>query len=173
MRAGTATSDLGRERMEQGEKLLVGALGVDESAESEEWALREGMRLGGGGGGRNGGGLPSVGEFGETDETSSSRLSAPPARERQDTQSDAASTRSGSTVPAAGVERSRTVCTSSSFLSFFLPLQDSLLTFSLSSFFHRRSPSPRRSHPHPHPNARRLSLPPRPEHLREEVRLGE
>ncbi|GAA6060812.1 hypothetical protein JCM10212_000585 [Sporobolomyces blumeae] len=48
VKTGTLTSDLGRERMESGERLLVKVLGVDESAEAEEWALREGMAASGG-----------------------------------------------------------------------------------------------------------------------------
>ncbi|GAA5827818.1 hypothetical protein JCM11251_007687 [Rhodosporidiobolus azoricus] len=127
VRAGTASSDLGRERMEGGEKVLVTVLGVDESADAEEWALREGMRLGGGGAtagasrangfGLNGAGLASVGEFGETESVVSG--GAPPpttfgnSRTRQETgaSSDAASTRSGSiaaAAPSANIERSRT-----------------------------------------------------------------
>ncbi|BGP19827.1 hypothetical protein JCM10213_003136 [Rhodosporidiobolus nylandii] len=131
VRAGTATSDLGRERMEAGERLLVQVLAVDESAEAEEWALREGMRLGGGGGGgaafgigrTNGSALPSVGEFGEeTDSINGNGAPTRAPRDRQETASsarqtdfDAASTRSGSVaaVPppsaGAGVERSRTM----------------------------------------------------------------
>ncbi|GAA5929659.1 hypothetical protein JCM1841_004261 [Sporobolomyces salmonicolor] len=65
VRCGTLTSDLGRERMEAGERLLVQVLAVDESAEAEEWALREGMAAGGG---RANG---AVGEFGETTRGSS------------------------------------------------------------------------------------------------------
>ncbi|GAA5895696.1 hypothetical protein JCM6882_000372 [Rhodosporidiobolus microsporus] len=128
VRAGTASSDLGRERMEGGERVLVSVLGVDESAEAEEWALREGMRLGGGnvarangvGAGSGAGvGLASVGEFGETESVGSGAATATGReRVRQETQSsDAASTRSGSVVApppsssagGAGVERSRTM----------------------------------------------------------------
>ncbi|GAA5867632.1 hypothetical protein JCM8547_001322 [Rhodosporidiobolus lusitaniae] len=121
VRCGTATSDLGRERMEAGERLLVQALGVDESAEAEEWALREGMKLSGGAapvssglngaGGADGlrrnGAMASVGEFGESESVSSGVGGGRNARERQETQSDAASTRSGSVI--APPERSRTI----------------------------------------------------------------
>lgn len=111
MRCGTIASDLGRERMEMGERLLVKVLGVDESAEAEEWALREGMKLGGGGGGggasRNG--LAPVGEFGETASVHSGAggggfgsAAGGSVLDRD----DAASTVSGAT----GVERSRTMC---------------------------------------------------------------
>ncbi|KAK4048401.1 hypothetical protein OIV83_004747 [Microbotryomycetes sp. JL201] len=44
--AGTASSDLGRERMEMGERLLNSVLGVDEQVEMQTWALRESMRAG-------------------------------------------------------------------------------------------------------------------------------
>ncbi|GAA6036244.1 hypothetical protein JCM8097_006855 [Rhodosporidiobolus ruineniae] len=120
-RAGTLTSDLGRERMEGGERVLVQVLSVDESAEAEEWALREGMKLGGsassaavgaGDGGirRNGGpAMASGGEFGEAESVNGSvgdGSAGRTQRERQETQSDAASTRSGSIAPVA--ERQRT-----------------------------------------------------------------
>ncbi|GAA6015449.1 hypothetical protein JCM10207_008598 [Rhodosporidiobolus poonsookiae] len=125
VRCGTATSDLGRARMEAGETLLVQVLGVDESAEAEEWALKEGMRLGGGaaaaatfGAGASGGGASEfggrrngAGEFGEHESVSSASHSRTP-RDRQETQSDVASTRSASIAPSnAGVERSRTMST--------------------------------------------------------------
>ncbi|GAA5979244.1 hypothetical protein JCM11641_001971 [Rhodosporidiobolus odoratus] len=136
IRCGTATSDLGRERMEMGERLLVQVLGVDESAECEEWALREGQRLGGRAvassphlGRSNGSGLASVGESGEPETDSIANGGGGGAgasrRERQDTaasssqagggqHSDAASTRSASIAPSAAastvnVDRSRTV----------------------------------------------------------------
>ncbi|BGP43238.1 hypothetical protein JCM10449v2_007266 [Rhodotorula kratochvilovae] len=100
VRAGTHTSDLGRERMEAGERLLNLVLAVDEGAEAEEWALREGIRLGGGGGGRNGApALASVGEFGET--ASSNGAGREESLLDRD---DAASTVSGTT----GVSRART-----------------------------------------------------------------
>ncbi|BGP11174.1 hypothetical protein JCM10049v2_007073 [Rhodotorula toruloides] len=108
VKCGTIASDLGRERMEMGERLLVRVLGVDESAEAEEWALREGMKLGGGaagGPGRNG--LAPVGEFGETASVNSGAgggfgsAAGGSCLDRD----DAASTVSGAT----GVERSRTM----------------------------------------------------------------
>ncbi|KAM0786147.1 hypothetical protein ACM66B_006955 [Microbotryomycetes sp. NB124-2] len=44
--AGTASSDLGRERMEMGEQLLGSVLAIDEQVEMQTWALRESMRAG-------------------------------------------------------------------------------------------------------------------------------
>lgn len=44
VRAGTCTSDLGRERMEAGERLLNAVLGIDDQVEMQTWALRESMR---------------------------------------------------------------------------------------------------------------------------------
>ncbi|GAA5903937.1 hypothetical protein JCM5296_002461 [Sporobolomyces johnsonii] len=87
VRCGTLTSDLGRERMEAGERLLVQVLAVDESAEAEEWALREGMAAGGG---RANGG---VGEFGETTRGSSTPREESIAEQRD----EAASIASGLT----------------------------------------------------------------------------
>ncbi|GAA6051440.1 hypothetical protein JCM3770_000521 [Rhodotorula araucariae] len=102
VRCGTHTSDLGRERMEAGERLLNQVLAVDEGAEAEEWALREGIRLGGaGGGGRNGASLAPVGEFGET---ASSNGAGGGRSESLLDRDDAASTVSGAT----GVSRART-----------------------------------------------------------------
>jgi hypothetical protein len=46
VRYGTLSSDLGRETMEMGEKLLVAVLGVDEPVEMQTWALRESIRAG-------------------------------------------------------------------------------------------------------------------------------
>ncbi|GJN93821.1 hypothetical protein Rhopal_006879-T1 [Rhodotorula paludigena] len=98
VRAGTLTADLGRERMDAGERIVNLVLAVDHPADAEQWALREGMKLSGGGGGA---GLGTVGEFGETPAASA------PASSRARTESvydDAASTVSGAT----GVSRSRT-----------------------------------------------------------------
>lgn len=95
--------------MEAGERLLNQVLAVDESAEAEEWALREGMRLGGGAGAGAGTGsqLAPVSEFGES--TSVNGRAGPGAEggsllDRD----DAASTISGATG-AGGVSRSRTM----------------------------------------------------------------
>ncbi|BGP03256.1 hypothetical protein RTG_02587 [Rhodotorula toruloides ATCC 204091] len=108
VRCGTIASDLGRERMEMGERLLVRVLGVDESAEAEEWASREGMKLGGGGaGGPSRNGLAPVGEFGETASVNSGAgggFASATGGSLLD-RDDAASTVSGAT----GVERSRTM----------------------------------------------------------------
>ncbi|BGP35149.1 hypothetical protein JCM10296v2_006979 [Rhodotorula toruloides] len=109
VRCGTIASDLGRERMEMGERLLVRVLGVDESAEAEEWALREGMKLGGGGaGGPSRNGLAPGGEFGETASVNSGAggggFGSAAGGSLLD-RDDAASTVSGAT----GVERSRTM----------------------------------------------------------------
>ncbi|GAA5891615.1 hypothetical protein JCM8208_007341 [Rhodotorula glutinis] len=97
---GTHTSDLGRDRMEAGERLLNQVLAVDEGAEAQEWALREGQRLGGAGG-QVGSQLATVGEFGEAPSGVNG------AGGRADSlldRDDAASTVSGAT----GVSRSRT-----------------------------------------------------------------
>ncbi|BGP27441.1 fps/Fes/Fer/CIP4-like and SAFF domain-containing protein [Rhodotorula toruloides] len=108
VRCGTIASDLGRERMEMGERLLVRVLGVDESAEAEEWALREGMKLGGGAaGGPSRNGLAPVGEFGETASVRSGAgggFGSAAGGSLVD-RDDAASTVSGAT----GIERSRTM----------------------------------------------------------------
>ncbi|GAA5964170.1 hypothetical protein JCM3765_005365 [Sporobolomyces pararoseus] len=51
---GTFSSDLGRDRMELGEKLVQQVLGIDESVEMTEWALREGMKASAGATGSSG-----------------------------------------------------------------------------------------------------------------------
>ncbi|GAA5839022.1 hypothetical protein JCM9279_002570 [Rhodotorula babjevae] len=101
---GTHTSDLGRDRMEAGERLLNQVLAVDEGAEAQEWALREGQRLGGGGAGGAGMGsqLATVGEFGEPQGANGG---APTRADSLLDRDDAASTVSGAT----GVSRSRTM----------------------------------------------------------------
>jgi len=107
---GTHTSDLGRDRMEAGERLLNQVLAVDEGAEAQEWALREGQRLGGGAAGPGAGSqLATVGEFGESQGVNGG--GAPRADSLLD-RDDAASTVSGAT----GVSRSRTMCASLSLL---------------------------------------------------------
>ncbi|KWU43832.1 hypothetical protein RHOSPDRAFT_29511 [Rhodotorula sp. JG-1b] len=91
VRCGTLTSDLGRERMEAGERLTVQVLGIDEAVEAEEWALRESIKLGSTG---TGAGMPSIGEFGEPAAVAST------GQVRSDSvadRSDAASTRSAAT----------------------------------------------------------------------------
>lgn len=91
VRCGTLTSDLGRERMEAGERLTVQVLGIDEAVEAEEWALRESIKLGSTG---TGAAMPSIGEFGEPAAVASTR------QVRSDSvadRSDAASTRSAAT----------------------------------------------------------------------------
>lgn len=137
-----------------GERLLVRVLGVDESAEAEEWALREGMKLGGGaagGPGRNG--LAPVGEFGETASVNSGAgggfgsAAGGSCLDRD----DAASTVSGAT----GVERSRTMCASRVSC-----LSASSRTFAIADSHRYSSPwqrSPSRR-PSPPANDRRLSL---------------
>ncbi|KPV72007.1 uncharacterized protein RHOBADRAFT_56144 [Rhodotorula graminis WP1] len=97
---GTHTSDLGRDRMEAGERLLNQVLAVDEGAEAQEWALREGQRLGGGAGGQASSQLATVGEFGEA--PSNGGVARADSLLDRD---DAASTVSGAT----GVSRSRTI----------------------------------------------------------------
>jgi len=79
VRHGTICSDLGRERMEMGERLLVGVFEVDERAEMQGWALREGHRTasgaGAGDGSLNGSGAGRTGhlnEFGSTGRASGS-----------------------------------------------------------------------------------------------------
>lgn len=68
VRHGTLCSDLGRERMEAGERLLVGVFEVDEHSEMQGWALREGQKTTAPGGGSNGyyGGGSTINEFGQT-----------------------------------------------------------------------------------------------------------
>ncbi|GAA5930730.1 uncharacterized protein JCM15063_002442 [Sporobolomyces koalae] len=44
VKAGTFTADLGRDRMELGEQLVVKTLAIDGPVESQEWALREGQK---------------------------------------------------------------------------------------------------------------------------------
>lgn len=104
IRYGTINSDIGREQMEMGERLLVSVLGVDEQSESQGWALREGVKAGAGAGGARTNGqrsnsisseAPSLGEFGARNVTNSGRnapiqeeqetLRAPDMRERQRT----------------------------------------------------------------------------------------
>lgn len=48
IRYGTISSDLGRERMEAGERVLVAVFSIDEESEMQGWALRESMRAGAG-----------------------------------------------------------------------------------------------------------------------------
>ena len=92
--------------MEAGERLLNQVLAVDEGAEAQEWALREGQRLGGGAAGPGAGSqLATVGEFGESQGVNGG--GAPRADSLLD-RDDAASTVSGAT----GVSRSRTMCAS-------------------------------------------------------------
>lgn len=96
VRCGTLTSDLGRERMEAGERFTVQVLGIDEAVEAQEWALRESIKLGSTGGGGATTTMPSIGEFGEpATGTAASRQvrSESSVADR----SDAASTRSAAT----------------------------------------------------------------------------
>lgn len=116
VRCGTLVADLGRERMETGERLTVQVLGVDENAEAEEWALRESIKLGGAGGaegdGRAGstaappggaGGMPSIGEFGEGATGGGRDSNAMATRSAAE---DSASTRSGATAQTHQEQRS-------------------------------------------------------------------
>lgn len=45
---GTISADLGRERMEMGERILNAVLAIDDQAEMQDWALKEGRKAGGG-----------------------------------------------------------------------------------------------------------------------------
>ncbi|GAA5990406.1 hypothetical protein JCM10908_007356 [Rhodotorula pacifica] len=113
VRCGTLTADLGRERMEAGERLTVRVLGIDEEAEAQEWALRESIKLGGGGPGGGGGTAPlqSIGEFGEPAATTTTASARPVRSDSVADRSDAASTRSAATSSRTNPynERQRTL----------------------------------------------------------------
>ncbi|ORY85956.1 Muniscin C-terminal mu homology domain-domain-containing protein [Leucosporidium creatinivorum] len=79
VRAGTCSSDLGRERMEAGERLLVNVLGVDEQVEMQTWALRESMRAGGQSG-SNGSVGAGINEFGANNSIREESIAEEPAQ---------------------------------------------------------------------------------------------
>ncbi|GAA5862125.1 hypothetical protein JCM3774_006183 [Rhodotorula dairenensis] len=105
VRCGTLTADLGRERMEAGERLTLRVLAVDEAAEAQQWALSESSRLGGAAAAASGHNatttttMPSIGEFGESAPASAQATTTTRAVRSESVadRSDAASTRSAAT----------------------------------------------------------------------------
>lgn len=83
VRHGTISSDLGRERMEMGERLLVGVFEIDELAEMQGWALREGQKTATGRHGSLNGAGAGLNEFGSLAQGSGSARTESIAEERE------------------------------------------------------------------------------------------
>ncbi|GAA5980641.1 hypothetical protein JCM5350_003575 [Sporobolomyces pararoseus] len=92
---GTFSSDLGRDRMELGERLVQQVLAIDESVEMTEWALREGMKASAGGPSTESG----LNEFGASSSTPENQA----RREREESnQTDNQSSLANSVIAGTG-----------------------------------------------------------------------